>query len=224
LKLKVEGIESPEARDYLDRMQKAAARMQTLINDLLTFSRVIRNSQPFVPISLGTVAREVLGDLEVRIEKSGARVDIGDLPTIEADPLQMRQLFLNLISNALKFQPPGNTPVVQVQARRINRASGAPVKEGAARNGDRSRAADEVCEISIQDNGIGFDEVYLEKIFAVFQRLHGRSEYEGTGVGLAVCRRITDRHGGAIIARSKPGQGATFLVTLPFDQPKVENS
>jgi len=224
LKLKVEGIESPEARDYLDRMQKAAARMQTLINDLLTFSRVIRNSQPFVPISLGTVAREVLGDLEVRIEKSGARVEIGDLPTIEADPLQMRQLFLNLISNALKFQPPGNTPVVQVQARRINRASGAPVKESAARNGDRSRASDEVCEISIQDNGIGFDEVYLEKIFAVFQRLHGRSEYEGTGVGLAVCRRITDRHGGAIIARSKPGQGATFLVTLPFDQPKVENS
>jgi light-regulated signal transduction histidine kinase (bacteriophytochrome) len=223
LKLKVEGIESPEARDYLDRMQKAAARMQTLINDLLTFSRVIRNSQPFVPVNLGTVAREVLGDLEVRIEKSGARVEIADLPTIEADPLQMRQLFLNLISNALKFQPQGNTPLVQIQARRINRTSGAPVKEG-ARNGERPAAGDEVCEITIQDNGIGFDEVYLEKIFAVFQRLHGRSEYEGTGVGLAVCRRITDRHGGAIIARSKPGQGATFLVTMPFGQPKVENS
>jgi two-component system sensor kinase FixL len=224
LKVKVEGVQSAEAKDYLDRMQKAAARMQTLINDLLTFSRVIRNSQPFVQVNLGTVTREVLGDLEVRIEKSGARVEVGDLPSIDADPLQMRQLFLNLISNALKFQAPGNTPVVQIQARRINRASGAAAFKEGARNGSPPAGADEFCEISIQDNGIGFDEVYLEKIFAVFQRLHGRNEYEGTGVGLAVCRRITDRHGGAIIARSKPGQGATFLVTLPVQQPKIENN
>jgi PAS domain S-box-containing protein len=224
LKVKVEGVQSAEARDYLDRMQKAAARMQTLINDLLTFSRVIRNSQPFVQVNLGTVTREVLGDLEVRIEKSGARVEVGDLPSIEADPLQMRQLFLNLISNALKFQASGSTPVVQIQARKVSRTSGAAAFKEGARNGSPPPGLDEFCEISIQDNGIGFDEVYLEKIFAVFQRLHGRNEYEGTGVGLAVCRRITDRHGGAIIARSKPGQGATFLVTLPVQQPKIENN
>ena len=216
LKAKVEGSQAADARDYLDRMQKAAARMQTLINDLLAFSRVIRSVEPFMPVNLLTVTKEVLGDLEVRIEKSGATVEVGDLATIDADPLQMRQLFLNLISNALKFQPAGNTPLVKVSSRIISRDEVAAL--GPLRNG----VAEELCEITIKDNGIGFDEMYLDKIFAVFQRLHGRSEFEGTGVGLAVCRRIADRHGGTIIARSKPGQGATFIVTLPVHQSKPE--
>jgi light-regulated signal transduction histidine kinase (bacteriophytochrome) len=190
-------------KDYLDRMQNAAARMRTLINDLLAFSRVIRSSEPFVQVDLSVVTREVLGDLEVRIEKTGAKIDVGLLPTIEADPMQMRQLLLNLISNALKFQPPGGTPVIKVTSRMLNAVSGEPL-----------------CELSVQDNGIGFDEKYLDKIFAVFQRLHGRTEYEGTGVGLAVCRRIVDRHHGSIIAHSQPGEGATFLVTLPVNQTK----
>jgi signal transduction histidine kinase len=111
----------------------------------------------------------------------------------------MRQLFLNLLSNALKFQPPDALPVVKIQARTYNLASG-----------------EEMCELIVVDNGIGFEERYLEKIFAVFQRLHGRTEYEGTGVGLAVCRRITDRHHGTITAKSEPGQGSTFIVTLPL--------
>jgi two-component system sensor kinase FixL len=216
LKTKVEGAQAADARDYLDRMQKAAARMQTLINDLLAFSRVIRSSEPFMPVNLQTVTKEVLGDLEVRIEKSGATVEVGDLGTIDADPLQMRQLFLNLISNALKFQAPGSVPLVNVTSRKI------PREEAAALGPLRNGVAEELCEIRIKDNGIGFDEVYLDKIFAVFQRLHGRSEYEGTGVGLAVCRRIADRHGGTIIARSKPGQGALFIVTLPVHQTKPE--
>jgi signal transduction histidine kinase len=110
----------------------------------------------------------------------------------------MHQLFLNLVSNALKFQPPGAQPVVKINSRTFTTLSGV-----------------QLCEISVTDNGIGFEEKYLEKIFAVFQRLHGRNEYEGTGVGLAVCRRITDRHHGTITAKSELGKGATFIVTLP---------
>jgi PAS domain S-box-containing protein len=203
LKVKCEVTQSPETHDYLERMQNAAARMRTLINDLLAFSRVIRSSEPFAPVDLAAVTKEVLGDLEVRMENTGARVEVEELPTIEADPMQMRQLLLNLIGNALKFQPPGGTPVVKIFARSLSM----PLRG-------------QCCEISIQDNGIGFDEKYLDRIFAVFQRLHGRNEYEGTGVGLAVCRRIVDRHGGTIIAKSKPGQGATFMVTLPVHQTK----
>jgi light-regulated signal transduction histidine kinase (bacteriophytochrome) len=185
-------------------MQSAAARMRTLINDLLAFSRVIRRSEPFVPVDLGQVTREVLGDLEVRIEKSRAQIQVEALPTVDADPMQMRQLLLNLISNALKFQPPGGTPQVKISARTLTSVGGEPL-----------------CELTVQDNGIGFDEKYLDKMFAVFQRLHGRGEYEGTGVGLAVCRRIVDRHHGSITARSKPGEGATFIVSVPLHQAKA---
>jgi signal transduction histidine kinase len=151
------------------------------------------------------IANEVLGDLELRIEKSRACVGVGALPKIEADPLQMRQLLLNLLTNALKFQAAGAQPVVKIQARTFHLPSG-----------------EEMCELTVEDNGIGFEEKYLEKIFAVFQRLHGRTEYEGTGVGLAVCRRITDRHHGSITAKSELGQGSRFIVTLPMHQPKVQ--
>ena len=206
VKTKCEKIDLGEAGDYLSRMQNAAARMQTLINDLLAFSRVIRSSQPFVPVDLGAVTREVLNDLEVRIEKSGGRVDVGELPTISGDPTQMRQLMQNLLSNALKFQPAGERPVVTISSRILPDSAG---ETAAVPN------ANPFWEICVQDNGIGFDEKHLEKIFAVFQRLHGRTEYEGTGIGLAVCRRIVDRHGGAITARSQPGKGATFVFTVP---------
>jgi PAS domain S-box-containing protein len=207
LKVKCEPIEVPEIQDYLERMQSAAARMRTLINDLLAFSRVIRSSEPFVPVDLGVITKEVLGDLEVRIEKSGAKIELQQLPTIEADPMQLRQLMLNLLSNALKFQAPGATPEIKISARTFEPLSREPQ-----------------CELQVQDNGIGFDEKYMDKIFAVFQRLHGRTEYEGTGVGLAVCRRIVDRHHGTITARSQPGKGATFIVTLPVKQATPKTS
>ena len=214
LKTKCDTVNLQEGRDYLERMQNAAARMQTLINDLLTFSRVISASQPFVQVDLGAVTKEVLTDLEVRIEQTKAKVELGPLPTIDADPLQMRQLLQNLIGNALKFQAPGAQPVIKIQAQihkdPLGSADGEPGQD--------------LCELTIQDNGIGFEEKYLDKIFAVFQRLHGRNEFEGTGVGLAVCRRITDRHGGTINARSKPGEGATFIVTLPVRQKKKEST
>jgi PAS domain S-box-containing protein len=202
LKLKIGETFPQEAQDYLQRMQNAAARMSTLINDLLTFSRVFRRTDPLVQVDLASVVRGVISDLEVRIEKSGAVLDVGELPTIEADPMQMHQLLLNLVSNALKFQPPGSAPQVSIRSRKFSSSSGEPH-----------------CEISVQDNGIGFDEKYMDKIFAVFQRLHGRNEYEGTGVGLAVCRRITDRHHGTVTARSQTGKGSTFTITLPIKQP-----
>ena len=167
----------------------------------------VRRSEPFVSVDLGAVTRGVLGDLEVRIEKSGARVEVADLPVIEADPMQMHQLLLNLVSNALKFQPPGAQPLVKIRSRLFSSLFG-----------------EQFCELSVQDNGIGFDEKYMDKIFAVFQRLHGRNEYEGTGVGLAVCRRITDRHRGTVSAKSQLGQGATFIVALPVHQPKPETA
>ena len=200
-------VRNKSALDYLERMQSASARMRTLINDLLTFSRVIRRSEPFVPVELVTVMKGVLVDLEMRVEKSGAQIEIGDLPVVEADPMQMHQLLLNLVTNALKFQPAGGVPIVKVSSRLFAAPSG-----------------EAFCELTVQDNGIGFEEKYLEKMFAVFQRLHGRDEYEGTGVGLAVCRRIADRHRGTITGKSQLGQGATFLVTLPLCQPKVEIS
>jgi PAS domain S-box-containing protein len=221
LKIKCEAVKLEEGKDYLERMQSAAARMQTLINDLLTFSRVIRSSQPFVAVNLEIVTREVLVDLEHRIERSKAEVEVGNLPVIDADPLQMRQLLQNLIGNALKFQPAGASPVVKISGQIVNRSE---IREDAVFPNSPAVTSpdDKFCLLTVQDNGIGFEDQYLEKIFAVFQRLHGRSEYEGTGVGLAVCRRITDRHGGLITAQSKLGEGATFIVILPVQQPKSE--
>lgn len=188
-----------EATDYLNRMQSAAGRMQTLINDLLTYSRVTTKAQPFKRVDLKTIVSGVLTDLEVRIEQTSARVQIGELPAIEADEIQMRQLFQNLIGNALKFHHQGSPPEVFVSSQIL-----------------RGPNHEEYCQIQVSDQGIGFDEKYLTRIFTIFQRLHGRSEYEGTGVGLAVCRRIVERHGGEITARSASGKGATFIITLPM--------
>jgi light-regulated signal transduction histidine kinase (bacteriophytochrome) len=168
---------------------------------LLTLSRITIKAQPFVQINLTDVVQKVISDLELHIERAGWRVETGDMPTIDADPTQMRQLLQNLINNGLKFHHPEKKPVVKVYGQLLN----------------------EVCKITVQDNGIGFEEKYLDRIFGVFQRLHGRGQYEGTGVGLAICQKIAERHGGSITARSSPEQGATFIVTLPVRHtPKKE--
>jgi signal transduction histidine kinase len=200
-------------RDYLERMQNAAARGQALIEGLLAYSRVTTKAQPPVPIALDAVAREVVGDLEGRITAVGGRVEIGRLPTIEADPLQMRQLLQNLIGNALKFHREGESALVRVEARR---ALGGEVPIGEA------GANGEMWTLSVADNGVGFDEKYLDRIFKLFQRLHERGVYDGAGMGLAICRKIVERHNGTITATSTPGRGATFLVTLPAKQPRRE--
>ncbi|HVF87129.1 MAG TPA: PAS domain S-box protein [Pyrinomonadaceae bacterium] len=210
LKTKCGAALGDEGRDYIERMQSAARRMQNLINDLLTFSRVATKAQPFVRVDLAEVARGVLSDLEVRVEETGARVEVGEMMHIDADPLQMRQLLQNLLGNALKFRRLEEPPVVSVHCQPASH----PTDE---HSHAASAPGSELCQIVVSDNGIGFDEKYLDRIFTVFQRLHGRHEYEGTGVGLAVCRRIAERHGGSITARSAPGEGATFLVTLPIE-------
>jgi light-regulated signal transduction histidine kinase (bacteriophytochrome) len=189
-------------------MRSAGERMQKLIQDLLTFSRVSTKAQPFVAVNLDEVAREVMSDLEVSIEQAGATVMITELPMLQADPLQMRQLVQNLVGNALKFRKPGVAPVIKLYGRHTKSAG----------------RREDVWEISVEDNGIGFDEKYLDRIFTVFQRLHGRAEYEGSGVGLAVCRKIAERHNGTITARSTPGEGATFTVTLPLKQNSSEGT
>jgi PAS domain S-box-containing protein len=206
---------SDEGRDYVNRMRTAANRMQNLINDLLTFSRVATKTQPFQPVDLKKIAEEVVSDLEIRIEQSGGRVEIGKLPTLEADTLQMRQLFQNLIGNALKFHRADEKPVVRVFAETVS-----PNGASFSLNGEELQIGgnESFCRIAVEDNGIGFDEKYLDRIFTVFQRLHGRAEYEGSGIGLAVCRKIVERHGGQITAVGKPGKGATFYIDLPLVQ------
>ena len=196
--------------DYLARMQNAAGRMHTLINDLLTFSRVTTKAQPFGPTDLNEIAKDVLGDLETTIENSGGAVDIGEMPTIDADEMQMRQLFQNLITNALKFRKADVEPTVRVQSEIIQ-------KETSEIDGTVLK---DFVRLSFADNGIGFDEKYLDRIFTPFQRLHARNEYKGTGIGLAVCRKIVERHGGELTAESTPGEGANFIATLPLRQTK----
>lgn len=194
-----------KGQDYVERMCGAATRMRKLIDDLLSYSRVATRGQPFQSVDLQQVAREVLDDLSERVRQTDGRVEVGALPTISADPLQMRQLFQNLIANALKFHRADAPPVVQVTA------------ELESLPGGDGRPPREHWNLSFRDNGIGFEEAYAERIFGLFQRLHARGEYEGTGMGLAICRKIAERHGGSIVATGSPGQGAQFRVILPSD-------
>lgn len=220
LKAKCGDALTPEGRDYLTRMQNAAERMQMLIEALLAYSRITTKAKPFEKVSLSEIARDVLGDLEIRIEQTNARITVGDLPEIKADAMQMRQLLQNLLGNALKFHRPGVPPEINVSAVVF------PAAEGAVHGVSASLLAEYppetlLCHLQVQDNGIGFDDKYAERIFGVFQRLHGRGDYEGAGVGLAICRKIAERHGGEITARGQPGQGAIFRVTLPVEHAVV---
>ena len=158
----------------------------------MRYSRVATQSRPFEEVDLRAVTAEVLDDLEDVVTRSGAIVRFGELPTISADPMQMRQLLQNLISNAVKFRRADVPPVVDISAT----------------------ADDGWVHLVVRDNGIGFDTQYAQRIFRVFERLHGRGTYAGTGIGLALCRRIAERHGGSVVATSVLGEGSTFTVTL----------
>ncbi len=187
---------SEQGQDFLHRMSSAAGRMRALIDDLLVFSRVSTTGRPFVAVDLDDVVAHVLVDLELTIEETGARVAISELPTIDADPVQMRQLLQNLLTNALKFRRTGVTPEVDV----------------------RAQVADGIMELTVADNGLGFEPQYAARIFRAFERLHGASAYPGTGIGLALCRKIVVRHHGVISAAGELGSGATFTVRLPVAQ------
>lgn len=183
--------------EYLNSMQSACQRMRNLIQDLLVFSQINRKELHFRKIDLNKIAAEALQDLEISIEEKQAQLKIEDLPTVLGDERMMRQLFENIISNALKYSKKGTTPLIEV---------GYSKKDG-------------FFEIVFSDNGIGFDEKYLPQMFTLFQRLHSKNSYEGTGLGLAICKKVAEIHNGDIWAKAEEGKGATFFVSLPINQP-----
>lgn len=195
-----------DAKDqyYLSRIQNAALRMSRLIEDLVRFSKVATRAASFAQVNLGEVVGDVLGDLEFRIQQSKARIEVHRLPPLCADRMQMQQLFQNFISNAIKFRKENTPPHILI--------SGQSSKDGG------------YVEVSIEDNGIGFDEKFKEQIFKPFERLHGPGQYEGNGIGLAICQKIVSAHKGKISVQSIPGRGTKFTVTLPFSQDKVQRA
>ena len=197
---------------YIQRIVDSAQRMQALILDLLIYSRVTSRGQPFDPVDLNEVVRSVLNDLEIQIEETQAEIVVNNLPTIDADATQMGQLMQNLLSNALKFRQAGIRPLIRVYAQVYIET----------REHNKTGQSLQCCELRVADNGIGFDEKYLDRIFQPFQRLHGRGDFQGTGMGLAICRKIAERHGGSITASSRPGEGTTFIVRLPVSQTNKE--
>lgn len=202
LSKRYENILGDEGASFVNRMVSAAHRMQMMINDLLDYSRITTRGSEFTNVDLNEIVKEVIADLEVRVLQTKAQIQVMDLPTVKADALQMRQLFQNLVQNALKFHRPGIPPVIKVGC-----------EEGCQ---DLQGENKSVVKIYVEDNGIGFEEKYLDRIFLPFQRLHTQDVYEGSGIGLAICRRILDRHGGSLTASSSPGSGSRFTVILPY--------
>ncbi len=188
-----------KAGEYFGRILKAARQLQELVDDILQLSKVRSCERPFGTVALDDLLREVMGDFEERLKQVQGNVRVGTLAAIEGDRTQLRQLFQNLIANALKYRQADMYPVIEVKGRKL------PGK---------------IYEITVQDNGIGFEEKHAERIFQPFVRLHGRHEYEGTGIGLATCEKIVIRHGGRITAKSSPGEGSIFIIQLPLVQRK----
>jgi light-regulated signal transduction histidine kinase (bacteriophytochrome) len=202
---------------YLSRMIISAENMRMLINDLLEFSRISKNEQPYERVDMNMVLKLVKTDLELVIEETGTIINCESLPAVDAIPSQMKQLLANIIGNAIKFHKPGLPPVITISANILSE------KEKVRLELAKNRI---YYEFSISDNGIGFEEEYNTRIFQVFQRLHGKSEYPGSGIGLAICKKIIEYHHGIIYATSEPGAGARFTFILPQDQkiPKAQKT
>ncbi|MBD2702475.1 PAS domain-containing protein [Spirosoma sp. BT702] len=204
----LEGKLSPSNIDYLQRISSASTRMSRLIKDLLDYSRLSANQQSFSPVSLASVVTDVLTMLDWSVSQANAQVDVGPLPIVNGDAGQLGQLFQNLLSNALKFSRPNQPPKVEVSSEQVAK-SALPV-------GFKPKSTSTMFhQISICDEGIGFDEQHVERIFQIFQRLHGKHQYSGTGIGLAICQQVVNNHGGYITATSKLGEGSVFWVYLP---------
>jgi light-regulated signal transduction histidine kinase (bacteriophytochrome) len=206
-------VGNEEAISYLDRSIKSSARMTTLINDLLDYSRLSVSSL-FRPTDLNSLIDELLTDFDELILNIGATIEVSPLPVVEAIPGQLRQVFQNLISNALKFTRPGVAPILKIESELVNtkNINAPPVADGA------------FCRIVLTDNGIGFNEKFLERIFIIFQRLNNKDSYEGTGIGLAIAKKIIEKHNGIISARSAENQGAQFLIILPRVQQNAQTA
>jgi len=209
LKIKAGDALGEDGQGLLERMRRAAEKMRSQIHALLDYACLTMKAEPFRPVDLDCLVREAIAAYGAQIEKTEATVEISHLPTIEADPGQMIILFRNLIGNALKFRGERN-PVIRIHSRELSKGE---ILD--------SSGYDRWSHIFIEDNGIGFDEKYLGRVFKPFQRLHGWTGEEGTGMGLAICRKIVERHGGGITARSGPGQGSTFVITLPMKQAEI---
>jgi light-regulated signal transduction histidine kinase (bacteriophytochrome) len=192
LKRRYAGKLDEDADKFINYAVEGSVRLQELINDLLAYSRVSTKAKPFAEVKLSDVAAQAMANLQMAINERGAEVRVDPLPVIMGDPYQLLQLFQNLIGNAVKFCSE-TSPKVWVSAVRDQ----------------------DVWTISVKDNGIGIEPKHFEKIFTIFQRLHSREKYEGTGIGLAICKKVVQRHGGSIVVESEPGQGATFKFTLP---------
>jgi signal transduction histidine kinase len=193
LKERYHGQLDERADRYIDYAVDGGKRMQQLINDLLTYSRAGRGERPFEPVDCNRLADDVLRSLRVAIGEAGARVTRGELPTVLGDASQLGQLLQNLFGNAIKYRAPDREPAIALEAELV----------------------DDAWRFALRDNGIGIEPRFLERVFIIFQRLHRKEEYAGTGVGLAICRRVVERHGGRIWVESAPGRGSTFYFTLP---------
>ena len=205
-------VQDEKALDYVQRTLGSAERMSRLITDLLDYSRLSSNVEPEMT-GLNAVMEEVLADFDYMIEEKGAEVHVGNLPSIIAVPSQLRQVFQNLVGNSLKFSKANVHPKIEIRGERIsNKSFDSPAAPDGA-----------YCRIIVKDNGIGFDESYLEKIFMIFQSLNDRKSYEGTGIGLAIAKKIIEKHGGLITAKSRIGEGSEFMVVLPIEQKDINH-
>ncbi len=200
-----------EAGQLIDRMVAAVGRMRVLINDLLSFSRAGRiTPESFVRVDLNTILQDVTGDLDVSLQEKNGAILYDKLPVIEGSDTGLHQLFQNLLSNSIKFAHPDRPLEIRIRRELLSGKAAGLVNE--------KKWDDTYCRISISDNGIGFDQVYADRIFLIFQRLHGVSEYKGTGIGLAICKKIVDSHNGLISAFGVAGEGSTFIIVLPVKQ------
>jgi signal transduction histidine kinase/DNA-binding response OmpR family regulator len=200
---------NPDALGYMERIVSSSARMTKLINDLLRYSRLSAGDN-FELVDVNATIDEILSDLELSVQDADAEITVQDMPALQAIPGQLRQAFQNIISNALKFTRKGVKPSIQVKGERVMHKE---FDSGIAAEGP-------YCRITITDNGIGFNEMYLPKIFNLFQRLHASEAYEGTGIGLAIAKKVVEKHQGIISAHSKENEGATFIMVLPIEQPQ----
>jgi signal transduction histidine kinase len=205
-----------DAKEYLERMRKASERMQLLINNILDFSKFSAASQSFEQTNLNRLVDEVLSDLEIEIERKKAIIEVDSLPSLWVIPGQFRQLMQNLLSNSMKFSKRDIPPVIRVYAEKVK---GQELPQGSLIN-----PSEEYCRINVEDNGIGFDEAYAEKIFVIFQRLHSNHLFEGTGIGLSICKKIVEKHNGTITASSIPDKGSIFSIVLPYAQPATNGN
>ncbi|HUR09995.1 MAG TPA: response regulator [Flavitalea sp.] len=204
--LKYNNTLDEEGKMYISRIQNASARMQALINDILTFSKLSVETDAFVHADLNAIVSDVLIDMEIIIKEKKAKIEAEKLPVLLVNPGLIRPLLANLISNALKYSKKEVTPVIRIRCETTD--------VRVASNGKESE--EKYCRIYIEDNGIGFDQKYAEQIFHMFKRLHLNTEFEGTGIGLALCKKIVEMHNGYISAKSKPGEGASFIISLPM--------